>query len=72
MTTSSIGESTDFGGLKGLLKFPELDAAADSRADHDHQAVAKGANPNHEVRQRQPELQKANGPLIIVISIEED
>lgn len=30
--------------------------AADSRADHDHQTVAKGTDPDHEVGQRQPEL----------------
>lgn len=51
---------------------PELDAAADSRADHDHQAVAEGADPDHEVRQRQPELEQADGPLVIVISVEQD
>lgn len=48
----------------------KLDATADSRANHDHQAVAKGANPNHEVGQGQPELQQADGPLVVVISIE--
>lgn len=51
---------------------PELDAAADSRADHDHQAVAEGADPDHEVRQGQPELEQADGPLVIVISVEQD
>lgn len=52
------------------MKPPKLDAAADSRADHDHQAVAEGADPDHEVGQRQPELQQADGPLVVVKSIE--
>lgn len=47
-------------------------SAAHSRADHDHQAVAKGSDSNHEIRQRQPELQEANCPLAVVIAIEKD
>ena len=54
------------------MKPPEPDAAADSRADHDHQAVAEGADPDHEVGQRQPELQQADGPLVVVIPVEQD
>lgn len=46
--------------------------AAHSRADHNHQAVAEGSNPNHEIGQGQPELQEANGPLVVVKSIEKD
>lgn len=45
-------------------------SAAHSRADHDHQAVAKGSNSNQEIGQRQPELQEANCPLAVVIAIE--
>lgn len=47
-------------------------AAADSRADHDHQAVTEGADPNHEVGQRQPVLEQADGPLTVVVSVEQD
>lgn len=54
------------------MKPTELDAAADSRADHDHQAVAEGADPDHEVGQRQPELQQADGPLVVVKPVEQD
>lgn len=49
-----------------------LEAAADSRADHDHQAVAEGTNPNHQIGQGEPEFQQANGPLVVVIAIEKD
>ena len=45
--------------------------AADSRADHQHQAVAEGADPHQEVGQRQPELKQADGPLVVVISVEQ-
>lgn len=51
---------------------PGLCAASDLRADHNHQTVAKGANPHHEVGQRQPELEQADGPLVVVISIKQD
>lgn len=50
----------------------QLVTAADSRADHHHQTVAKGSNSNHEVGQRQPEFQKADGPLVVIISVEKD
>lgn len=51
---------------------PKLDACADSRADHNHQAVAERANPDHKVGQRQPEFEQTDGPLAVVISIEQD
>lgn len=47
-------------------------SAAHSRADYNHQAVAKGSDSNQKIRQRQPELQEANCPLAVVIAIEKD
>lgn len=46
--------------------------AAHSRADYNHQAVAEGSNPDHEIGEGKPELQEANGPLVVVKSIEKD
>ena len=54
------------------IKPTEPVAATDSRADHDHQAVAEGADADHEVGQRQPELQQADGPLVVVKAVEQD
>lgn len=44
----------------------------DSRSYHHHQAVAKSPHSYHEVRQREAELQQPNGPLVVVVTIEED
>lgn len=48
-----------------------LDGATDSRADHHHEAVAKGADAHHEVGQRQAELKQADGPLVVVVAVKQ-
>lgn len=55
-----------------VLVVVALDGATDSRADHHHEAVAEGADANHEVGQRQPELQQTDGPLVVVVAVEQD
>ena len=41
-----------------------------ARSNHDHEAVAEGADADHEVRQWQPELEQPNSPLVVVESVE--
>lgn len=41
------------------------------RPNDDHQAVAKHADPHHKVSHGQPVPQPSNGPLVVVVAIEE-
>lgn len=41
------------------------------RSNDNHQAVAKHADPHHKVSHGQPVPQPPNGPLVVVVAIEE-
>lgn len=41
------------------------------RSNDNHQAVAKHADPHHKVSHGQPVPQPSDGPLVVVVAIEE-
>ena len=43
-----------------------------SRSDDDHEAVAEDADAHQQVGERQPELQHTDGPLVVIVTIEQD